>query len=422
MPSTAKVELGRALFFDKILSGNRNISCATCHHPLAGTGDDLSLSVGEGGSGLGRDRNLGIGPHAIHERVPRNAPPLYNLGAKEFTRLFHDGRVERVSGGRFRSPVGRQLPSGLDTSLAVQAMLPVTSLDEMAGQPGENVIADAANSDRFSGSGGVWDLLAKRLQKNPEYVRLFKAAYPGKIRSSNQITFVHAANALAAYEEAAFRTVESPFDQYLRGDRHVMSDVAVKGMNLFYGKAKCSTCHSGKFQTDHKFHSIALPQIGPGKGDGYRDLDDFGRESVTGKRADRYKFRTPTLRNVTITGPWGHDGAYSSLEAIIRHHLDPETSLNNYSTNQSSMPWRSDLANKDFSLYYNRSSRQDLAKSSTIQKVNLTDMEIAELLAFLSSLTDPRATQLHGEIPSSVPSGLPVSDYVSFPPPGTSRD
>ena len=93
LPDQARVELGRALFFDKILGGSFNIACATCHHPFAATGDGLSLSVGEGARGTGVTRDTGSGLDAIHERVPRNAPALFNLGAREFATLFHDGRV-----------------------------------------------------------------------------------------------------------------------------------------------------------------------------------------------------------------------------------------------------------------------------------------------------------------------------------------
>lgn len=83
-PDASRVELGRLLFFDKLLSGNENISCATCHHSLTDTGDGLSLGVGEGGRGLGITRDTGSDTDAIHERVPRNAPPVFNLGAREF--------------------------------------------------------------------------------------------------------------------------------------------------------------------------------------------------------------------------------------------------------------------------------------------------------------------------------------------------
>lgn len=89
----AKEALGQLLMFDKILSGNENISCATCHHPLVSSGDGLSLSVGEGAVGLAGTRDTGTGTDAIHARVPRNAPPLFNLGAKEFSRMYFDGRV-----------------------------------------------------------------------------------------------------------------------------------------------------------------------------------------------------------------------------------------------------------------------------------------------------------------------------------------
>ena len=139
-PVGAKVLLGRMLFHDKELSGNRNISCATCHHALADTGDGLSLAVGEGGRGLGVTRDTGGGSDAIHERVPRNAPPVFMLGATEVTRLFHDGRIEvdaEFPSG-FRSPANHRLPEGLENILAVQAMFPVTSGAEMAGQAGES--------------------------------------------------------------------------------------------------------------------------------------------------------------------------------------------------------------------------------------------------------------------------------------------
>lgn len=415
-PDFHKVTLGRFLFFDKELSGNRNISCATCHHPLVRTGDDLSLSVGEGASGLGLDRNLGEGGNAVKKRVPRNAPPLFNLGAKEFVTMFYDGRVQK-QGHSFRSPVEGQLPDGLDNVLAVQAMLPVTSDVEMAGEEGENPIADAAAAERFAGPGGVWELLAERLRRNSDYVQLFRQAYPGKIKSARDITFVDAANALAAFEAAAFRTDNSPFDLYLRGHRHALDGTAFRGMGLFYGRAGCATCHSGKFQTDHDFHAIAIPQIGPGKEDGHRGLDDFGRERVTENRGDRYKFRTPTLRNVAVTGPWGHDGAYATLEGIIRHHADPVGMLARYDTSQAVFPKRSDLDATEFAIHRHRPSRAALASANELRPFFLSDEDVRDLVAFLGALTDPAALDLRSEIPTSVPSGLPVTDYLKFPEP-----
>jgi len=156
--SDEKVLLGNLLFFDKELSGNRNISCATCHHPMADLGDGLSLPVGEGGLGLGVTRNTGDGLDAIHERVPRNAPPVFVMGVEFFDTIFHDGRIERDPSmpSGIASPAGKNLPEGLDNVLAAQAMFPVTSGTEMAGQPGENAIADAAAAGNLAGSDGVW--------------------------------------------------------------------------------------------------------------------------------------------------------------------------------------------------------------------------------------------------------------------------
>ena len=154
-PSADKVELGKNLFFDKILGRNQNVSCATCHHSLTDTGDGLSLPVGEGGRGLGATRGTGEGADAIHEHVPRNAPPVFNLGAKEFTRLFHDGRVQVGPNGELLTPAGPNSPSNLDNILAAQAMFPVTSPTEMAGQFGENPIADAAAAGNIAGPGGI---------------------------------------------------------------------------------------------------------------------------------------------------------------------------------------------------------------------------------------------------------------------------
>lgn len=404
----AKENLGKLLFFDKILSGNKKISCATCHHPLTATGDGLSLSVGEGGSGLGVTRNTGKRRNIIYERVPRNAPHLFNLGAKEFVALFYDGRVtiDHSQPSGFNTPAGNTLPSGLDNVLAAQAMFPVTSAIEMAGQPEENRIARASAEGDLA---GVWLRLARRLQKIPEYVELFKRAFPA-IKIAKDITYVHAANAIAAFEAAAWRCTNSTFDRLMQGEFNAVSLEVLRGMILFYNEGGCVDCHSGKFQTDHQFHAIAMPQIGPGKGDnvsGYFDgHDDFGRERVTQNSADRFKFRTPSLRQIAFTGPWGHDGAYNSLEQMIRHHLDPIRALNHYDTSQAVLPTREDLDKIDFIAHNNVTSRQAIAKANELQTNHLTDEQISSLIAFLHALTDFNCIDLRRDVPDRVPSGL----------------
>ncbi len=410
-PDPRRVELGRLLFFDKILSGNRNISCATCHHPLTATGDALSLSVGEGGRGLGAARTTGSGDTAIVERVPRNSPALFNLGAREFTRMFHDGRVETDPSVRsgYRSPAGDALPPGLDSVLAAQAMFPVASLHEMAGQPGENEIADVAADERRNGPGGVWDLLARRLREIPEYADRFQTAFDD-VRSADQITFVHAANAIAAFEAAAFRSDRSPFDRYLRGERRAMSRSARSGVRLFYGKAGCAACHSGVFQTDHRFYAIAMPQIGPGKGDGADGREDFGRGRISGEPADRYRFRTPSLRNVALTGPWGHAGSYDRLSDAILHHLRPRRSLIDYDPTRAVLPSRPDLDEIDITVVNDPRRVAILADSCELPTAEPDRRELADLLEFMWALTDPGSANLAIHVPARVPSGLPVAD------------
>jgi cytochrome c peroxidase len=405
-PDAAKVELGRLLFSDKLLSGNLNISCASCHHALAGTGDGLSLPIGEGGNGLGVTRDTGTGADAVHERVPRNAPPVFNLGAREFHRMFHDGRVEGIPSNpdSFISPAGDELPPGLDNVLAVQAMFPVTSAAEMAGQPGENPQADAASLTE------VWEILAAKLQAIPDYVTLFQSVYPGDVVAPQDLTYVHAANAIAAFEADAWRFDNSPFDQYLRGDHQALSVSAQRGMRLFYGKAGCAGCHAGVFQTDHEFHAIAMPQIGPGKGDGVDVHEDFGRERVTGSEAERYRFRTPTLRNIALTAPYGHDGAYNSLAAVVRHHLDPQRSLSAYDPEQRVLPSRPDLDALDMLVTQDLNALAAIAAANELGAANIRAHEMRNIMAFLLSLTDPEALDMRSDVPTAVPSGLPLQE------------
>ncbi len=396
-----KEQLGKLLFFDKILSGNKNISCASCHHPLAGTGDGLSLPVGEGGSGLGVTRDTGSGKHAIVERVPRNAPHVFNLGANEFTVMFHDGRLS-VNGedpSIIDTPAGPI--EGLDHALAGQAMFPPTSNTEMAGQKGENKVANAAAEGDVE---EVWRRLTKRVMGIDEYQELFAEVYPGET-----IDFTHIANAIGAFEAAAYRADNSPFDRYLRGDKAAMSASAKEGWRLFKGKANCIDCHQGKFLTDHEFHAIGVPQIGPGKGDGDSGHDDFGREQVTGDPEDRYRFRTPTLRNVAITGPWGHDGAYNTLEGIVKHHLNAVAALENYDVTQAVLPAREDLDAMDFIVHNDPESREMLAEEIEIDPVQLTEKEIHYLMDFLHALTDPASLDMRNTVPAKVPSGLTLA-------------
>jgi len=396
------IELGRDLFFDPILSGNKNIACATCHHPSLGTSDAMSLALGEGGIGLGRARH--VDPANVpHERVPRNAPALFNLGAKEFTVMFHDGRTAKDRHAMFgiAMPDGRTLERPMPSPLAAQNILPILSPAEMAGNPGENEVADAVAAQRIMGPNGAWDILARRVDAISEYRQRFAALGTVGLHINDIGT------ALSAFIGSEFRATYSPFDQYLRGE-DAMTEAQLDGMDLFYGKARCSTCHSGSFQTDHNFHAIGMPQFGPGKS----EYADKGRGIVTGVPDDMYRFRTPTLRNVTQSGPYGHNGAYSDLEDIVVHHLDAVKGLASYDREKALLS--GDLKVMDWEALDDFDEVMQIAEAIEIVDVTLDQAEIDKIMAFLGALTDEGAGKRGLGVPNSVPSGLAI-DAVAPP-------
>ena len=393
------VALGRALMFDKLLSGNKDISCATCHSPALATGDDLSVSIGTGGVGAGNTRILGAG----RQFVPRNAPPLFNLFGVDT--LFWDGRVHRNPNGTFDTPADGALPAGLDSALAAQAMFPVTSRTEMRGDSGDTTVFSETNELAQIDDNNLaaqWDGLMTRLRNTPGYTPLFQAAYPGV--ASGDLGFEHAANAIAAFETDQFGTFDSPFDQYLRGDDTALTDQQKQGALLFYGQARCSQCHTGTLLSDFQFHNIAAPQVGPG-----RDPDaplDLGRFTETGQQGDRFRFRTPILRNVANTGPWMHSGPYTSLQAAVGHYRNPAASLQNYDGGQL----RGDLQSLVFNQQQLNAGILNNLDQRVAQPLQLNGQEVQSIVAFLGSLTDPTAVSRAGNIPTNVPSGLPVND------------
>ncbi|MFC6688810.1 cytochrome-c peroxidase [Jhaorihella thermophila] len=402
-PDMDQVRLGRLLFYDPILSGNREVACATCHHPRFGTSDGVSLGIGDGGIGLGPDRRPDPA-NPPEQRVPRNAPALFNLGALEFTTMFHDGRLQLdpAQPGGIRTPLGKEMTAGFDSILAAQAMFPVLSPDEMAGHYSENEIARAVRLGFLTGPDGAWARIAARVEAIPAY----RAAFDKVIGAGRLVAFTDIANAIAAFVAFEWRADDSLFDRHLR-DGTPLPAPAQAGLALFYGKAGCDTCHSGQFQTDHGFHAIAMPQIGPGKAARFeRHHRDTGRMRVTGADEDAYRFRTPSLRNVTETAPYGHDGAYATLEAVIRHHLDPVRSLRSYDPAQAVLPGPG--FDSDFAVMRDAGEVDAIAAANELAPQHLTDEEVSQIIAFLATLMD--TTSLTGRlgIPNSVPSGLPV--------------
>ena len=403
----AKVALGEALFFDKILSGNRDIACATCHHPLLHGGDGLPLSIGTLGRGLGPAR----APAEGYVLIPRNAPELFNRGSPLWHTMFWDGRVVETS-GYFGTPAGDQLPDGLDNALAVQAMFPVTSRDEMRGHPAHDAMAPQAPgaaalqaNDLAEIADGeftaIWSALMKRLLAIPAYRTLFRDAYPDT--PADALGFAHAANALAAYEIAAFSFGDSPWDRFLAGDPSALSAEATQGALLFYGKARCATCHSGTLLTDQAYHNIGVPQLGPGKDESGLD---YGRQRESGDAADRFAFRTPPLRNVALTGPWMHNGAYATLNDAVRHHLDAADSLAAYTGAHLRPDVQATLRTEPAVVADQLGTLDPWMQDPP----RLSAREIDQILAFLHAQTSPSALSLGHLVPDSVPSGLPVWD------------
>lgn len=424
-----KIALGQALFFDPVLGGNRDVSCATCHHPTTATGDGRSRAVGtkayvnEGKrmpDGLrltavkGGDPVLvGFESHkAAHPFTPRNSPEIFNRGDSAWKNLFWDGRIHEYEPGKFalnsmrltKSPGLYQLriPESAESLLAAQAMVPVLSSDEMRGDKGQ---ADAGGHGNEVGEilgqnePKIWEALMKRLLDIEGYRDLFAKAYPEKPLDS--LEFVDAGNAIAAFEITAFTLRDSPWDKFLEGDDQALNVTQMEGAKLFYGKAQCSTCHSGRLMTDQKMHNIGIIPIGPGP-DSEEDADYGVAHRSNAGLDEKYAFRTPPLRNVELTGPYMHNGAYTTLEAAVRHQLNPVHALENYDVNQLEPEFRGAVHNDSRTI-------KDVKSTMTAEMkmpLFLSDAEVGALLEFLKSLTSPSARNLDHTIPESVPSGL----------------
>ena len=398
----AEARLGQLLFYDPILSGNRNVSCASCHHPAFGTGDGVSLGLGDGGDGLGPGRVADL-DNLPEQRIPRNAPALFNLGAHEFTVLFHDGRIEVDPDrpGGLRTPLDADMVAGFASLLSAQTMFPVLSPDEMAGHYSENDVSQAVRRGVITGQGGAWDIIARRVADLPEYADEFVAVYD-HIDDPALIGFTDISNAIAAFMEWEWRSDNALFDAVLRGEAE-LPEPAATGMALFYDDAGCAACHSGPFLTDHSFHAMGAPQIGPGKAARFEShARDEGRFRVTGDAADIYAFRTPSLRNIALTAPYGHAGAHADLRDFILAHLDPVTGLQTYDLAQAVLP---DLPVDDARGFGDFDA---IAEAVTVSPVQVSEAEVTALLAFLDTLTDPGAREGRLGVPDVVPSGLPV--------------
>jgi cytochrome c peroxidase len=221
-----------------------------------------------------------------------------------------------------------QFWDGRVRTLEEQALVPV-------GQPGE------MNQDL--------DLLPAELQRDPEYVRLFQEAFGAGV----SLTGISAA--IAAFERTLLSR-NSPFDRYLTGERTAISAEARRGMDIFQMKAQCGTCHKGLDFTDHEFHNLGVPEPNSKQ-------PDLGRYLVTKLESERGAFKTPTLRNITQTAPYMHNGTFETLEEVM--------------------------------TFYNKGGGKNPHLDSAMKPLGLSEQEQQDLVAFLKTLT--------GKLPNITP-------------------
>jgi cytochrome c peroxidase len=425
-----KAQLGKKLFFAKNLGGEQSSACVSCHHPMLGGGDDLSLPVGVDAVNsleqsshalLGQGRFNGNGLHNL-PLIPRNSPTIFNIGLNNRA-LFWDGRVETTRNGNIITPDsalnadGRRMPdSNLPqgtTLAAAQARFPVTYVEEMRGdfspesdnqQLRNNLAQRFANTDQDFTS---------------DWPQAFTQAF-----GNDEVNFDRIAEALGEYERS-MTFINSPWKNYLDGDDNALTDEQKVGAILFFtsrrdGGAGCAGCHRGSTLASNRFNLVAYPQIGSGKGNdtGTLTSNDFGRENVTNDTDARYHFRAPSLLNIEVTAPYGHTGAYQTLEEVVAHYNNPRqaidrlfaTDANGTITNDApfcQLPQIRSLIEKNNQSCQNlypdayqnsltvvehleQAREGDIEARSPLRgRTNMSAIQVASVASFMRSLTDP---------------------------------
>jgi cytochrome c peroxidase len=353
------VELGRLLFWDPILSGDQDVACATCHHPDFAYADGRELSLGAGAVGLGPDR-VDASDGAIPV-VERNSQTILNVA---FNGLDDRRRGRRRGARAFDGPPAsvnqRAAPMFWDNrvrSLELQALEPLKALEEMRGTayPEDEAVAT----------------VVARLQAIPAYAARFESAFG----PDAGITADTLGQAIAAFERSLV-AMDSPFDRFQAGDRSALTAQQIRGLDAFED-ARCDECHDGPMFSDFDLHAEGVAEhaavAAPDEGDG------------------RFRFRTPTLRNVALTAPYMHNGTLATLENVLRFY-DEGRSRNPNVSGARGRGGATARLDRDF------------------QRVDdMSDQEMADIVAFLGALTD---TAFDRTIPARVPSGLPPGGRV----------
>lgn len=348
----ARVQLGRSLFFDPILSGPRDVACSTCHLPRFAFTDGRQFPSGAGGEGLGPERT-DPGPWPLR-LMPRNSPPVLNLG------LY--GR-----GGTAPTTNGTMFWSGAAFGIEDQVLAPIAQDNELRGLT--------------YGKAEALDSVVARLRTIPAYRLSFEEAFPevAAAADGDPEALVNPSTlrlALAAYLRELV-TPRAPLDDFLRGDDTALDQAQLRGLELFIDEAGCVGCHRGPLLSDFSMHVLGAAQEGPGR-DTTR-FDDLGWGEHGGTP---YSFRTPPLRQVALTPPYLHAGTAPTLLDVLRFKNRGESA-------HPRVP--------------------PSALDSLAGPLGLTEAELQDLEAFLHALTDPASPQAElFQAPDQVPSGLEV--------------
>ena len=366
--NTAAVRLGRLLFWDPILSGSNDTACATCHHPDFAYADGRDLSRGTGSVGLGPKRlDLSKGQIPV---VKRNSPTILNV---VFNGVDDDDDGDRRGRRRFFNTSAtvsqERAPMFWDSrvrSLEVQALEPIKALEEMRGHAYPE--ADAV------------DTVVARIRKIPEYATLFQEAFgPGTAVDGPRI-----GDAIAAFERSLV-AMNSPFDRFRAGDFDALTAQQRRGLQTF-DEVGCDRCHEGPMFSDFDHHAEGVaehPQLAQ---------PDAG--------AGRFRFRTPSLRNVALTAPYMHNGMLATLQDVLRF----------YDNGRSENPNVSNERDRDRGGDRRRNGDGIARLSGQFRRVDdMSESEMADIVAFLNALTD---TNFDRTIPARVPSGLPPGGRI----------
>lgn len=274
--SEEKIELGRLLFYDPILSGGKDVACATCHHPSNAYAEFRDISIGVNGKGFGSKRTFNQ-PNDI-PFVKRNSQTILNTA--------FNGLVPKTTYNPNEAPMFWDLRT---KSLELQALEPIKALEEMRGH-------DFHEEE-------ILNEIISRLNKIPAYISLFKKAFG----NTATINSVNLGKAIATFERTLV-TNNSRFDQYKRGHEDAISLSEKEGFEIFK-KVGCIDCHNGPMFSDFKIHTIGVPT-----NDKLTEIDKGFEE--------QHGFRTPSLRNLRLTAPYMHNGSLPDLLKVLEFYED----------------------------------------------------------------------------------------------------